>query len=167
MHNFTIVFFLSFGFNLSIFWISTAHELKAHFVTPSVVTSHKWDLTIQIGQALQFCVHSISANYHILRLHTFEGETFGSFDVLIGYRGVMWVVTMEKQSKIFLESSIISFISFWNRCLKETKLQPQEFQKFVCPRNLLAPQLEKTQHENVGKKVSVYCLNIFTFVYMV
>ena len=58
-----MVCFLSFGFNLSIFWISTAHELKAHFVMPSVVTSHKWDLTIQIGQVLQFCVLSISANF--------------------------------------------------------------------------------------------------------
>ena len=30
-------------------------------------------------------VHCISAKYHCFRLHTFEGETFGSFDFLISH----------------------------------------------------------------------------------
>ena len=68
------------------------HEQKAHFLTSSVVTSHKWNLRIQIRQALLFCIHSVSAKYHILRLHvhvhTSEGETFGNLDVLIGHMGV-------------------------------------------------------------------------------
>ena len=43
-----------------IFWISTAHEQKAHFVTSSIVTSQKRNLKIQMGQVVQFCIHSIS-----------------------------------------------------------------------------------------------------------
>ena len=146
-----MVCFLSFGFNLSIFWISTAHELKAHFVTPSVVTSHKWDLTIQIGQALQFCVHSISANYHILRLHTFEGETFGSFDVLIGYRGVMWVVTMEKQSKIFLES-IYFLYQFLKQMFKRNKVIAPRIPKICVPTESVSPSAWKNPAWKCGQK---------------
>ena len=37
------------------------------------------------GQVLQFYVHCISAKYHSFRLHTYEEETFGSFDFLIGH----------------------------------------------------------------------------------
>ena len=59
---------------------------KAHFVTSSVLTSHKLILRIQIEQVLLFCIQSISARYHILILRTFEGETFGSVDVLIDHR---------------------------------------------------------------------------------
>ena len=44
--DFRFVFVLSFSFKFSIFWVSTAHNQKAHFVTSSVVTSQKneiWD----------------------------------------------------------------------------------------------------------------------------
>ena len=41
-----------------------------------------------MGQVLQFCMHSISTEYHSLKLRTLEGETFASFHVLIGHRGV-------------------------------------------------------------------------------
>ena len=61
-----------------------------------------------------FCLNSIPSQYHILRLDTLEG-----FKALIGHR---WLVTMETQFKIFLESSIIACISFGNIHLKETKL---------------------------------------------
>ena len=36
-------------------------------------------------QVLQFYVHCISAKYHSFRLHTYEEETFGSFDFLIDH----------------------------------------------------------------------------------
>ena len=65
--------------------MSTAHDQKARFVTSSDVTSQKRNLRIQIGQVLQFYVHCISAKYHSFRLYTYEEETFGSFDFLIGH----------------------------------------------------------------------------------
>ena len=55
--DFHFVFVLSFSFEFSIFWVSTAHDQKAHFVTSSVVTSRKWNLRFQIGQVLHFYVH--------------------------------------------------------------------------------------------------------------
>ena len=81
------------------------------------MTSQKWNLRFQIGQVFQFCIHRISAKYHILRLHTFEGETFGSFDVLIGHRGVTWLVTMETLSPKYFWNQVllllsVSFISY-------------------------------------------------------
>ena len=42
-------------------------------------------------------LHCISAKYHCYRLHTFEGETFGSFDFLITHKRVLWLVTKETQ----------------------------------------------------------------------
>ena len=60
--------------------MSIAHDQNARFVTSSVVTSQKWNLRIEIGQVIQFYVHCISAKYHSFKLHTYEEETFGSFD---------------------------------------------------------------------------------------
>ena len=61
----------------------------------------------KIEQVFQFCIHNIFAKYYISRLHTFEGETFGNFDVLIGHREVTWLVTMETLSQKY----------FWNQVL--------------------------------------------------
>ena len=60
--------------------------LKRGFVASSVATSQKRNLRIQIWQVLQFHMHCISAKYHSFRLHTFEGETFGSFHLIQGWR---------------------------------------------------------------------------------
>ena len=43
--DFHFVFVLSFSFKFSIFWVSTAHDQKAHFVTSSIVTSI-WDFKL-------------------------------------------------------------------------------------------------------------------------
>ena len=83
--DFHFVFVLSFSVKFSIFWVSTAHDQKAHFVTSSVVTSRKWNLRFQVGQVLQFYVHDISAKYHTLGFNSLGGEVFGSFDFLIGH----------------------------------------------------------------------------------
>ena len=83
--DFRFVFVLSFSFKFSIFWVSTAHDQKAHFVTSSIVTSQKGNLRFQIGQVLQFCVRFISAKYHTIRFNSLEGEVLGSFDFLIGH----------------------------------------------------------------------------------
>ena len=83
--DFRFVFVLSVSFKFSIFWVSTAHDQKAYFVTPSVVTSEKWNLRLKIGQLLQFCVHYTSAKYHTFRFNSLGGEVFGSFDFLIGH----------------------------------------------------------------------------------
>ena len=40
--DFHFVFVLSYFFKFSIFWVSTAHDQKAHFVTSSIMTSQKW-----------------------------------------------------------------------------------------------------------------------------
>ena len=153
---YTIVFFLSYCFKLFIFWIGSAHELKAHFVTSSVVTSHKWNLRIQIGQVLLFCqnrrtcpiTHNISARYHIFRLFTFEGKTFGSVDVFkIGHRGVTWLETMETSSPKFFWNRVLSLLSVSETYLEGNKIIapriPKIFVPITPPRNLLAAQLEK------------------------
>ena len=47
--DFHFVFVLSFSFKFFIFWVSTAHDQKAHFLTSSVVTRHKneiWDFKL-------------------------------------------------------------------------------------------------------------------------
>ena len=58
--DFHFVFVLSFSLEFSIFWVSTAHDQKAHFVTSSVVTSQNeiWDFKSDkffILCALYFC----------------------------------------------------------------------------------------------------------------
>ena len=83
--DFHFVFVLSYFFKFSIFWVSTAHDQKAHFVTSSIVTSQKGNLRFQIGQELQFYVRFISAKYHTFRFNSLGGEVFGSFDFLIGH----------------------------------------------------------------------------------
>ena len=83
--DFHFVFVLSYFFKFSIFWVSTAHDQKAHFVTSSIMTSQKWNLRFQIGQVLQFYEHNISAKYHTFRFNFLGGEVFGSFDFLIGH----------------------------------------------------------------------------------
>ena len=70
------------------------------------------------GQVLQFYVHYISAKYHNFRSHTFEEETFGSYDFLIGHWRVTLLVTIET----LLESSIVACINFSNMPLKEATL---------------------------------------------
>ena len=65
-------------------------------------------------------VHFISAKYHSFRLHTFEIETFGSFD--LATRGHMTGNHRNAWSKMFLESSIVACINFSNMPLKKTKL---------------------------------------------
>ena len=65
----------------------------------------------QVGQVLQFCIHSISLKYRVLRLYTFEGETFGSFDVLIGYKGVTLLVTMETLNPKYFWSQVLLLLS--------------------------------------------------------
>ena len=118
--------YLSYCFKFFFFWISTAPNQKAYFVTSSVVTSPKRNLGIQIGPDLQFCMHCISAKYHSFRLHTFEGETFGRFDFLHDHQTGNH---RNAQPKIFLETCIVAFR---NMSLKETKLLAQEFQKLLC-----------------------------------
>ena len=107
------------------------HEQKVHFVTSSVVTLHKWNLRIQIGQVLQFCRHSISAKYNVFRLHTFEGETFGSFDVLLGHRGVTWLVTMENISG----AKYYCFYQFPKHTFKGNKVIAPRIPKFCAYHN--------------------------------
>ena len=97
--------------NYSFFWISTVHEQKAHFVISSILTSQKWNLRIQIGQVLQFCIRSISAKYHIFRLHIFERETFGSFDFLIGHKEVTWLVTIETLNPKYFWNLVLLLVS--------------------------------------------------------
>ena len=56
-------------------WICTVHDLNPFY---EIRESNR---TIQV---LQFYVHCISAKYHSVWLHTYEGETFRSF-FLIGH----------------------------------------------------------------------------------
>lgn len=74
-------------------------------------------------QVLQFYVHCISAKYHSVKLHTHEGETFGSLDFF------NWPLESHvtgnhrnAQPNIFLESIIVACINFSNISLKEAKL---------------------------------------------
>ena len=57
------------------------------------------------------------------RLHTYEGETFGSFD-FFNWPPESHVTGNQRnaQSNIFLESSIVACINFSNKPLKEAKL---------------------------------------------
>ena len=121
--DFHFVFVLSYFFKFSIFWVSTAHDQKAHFVTSSIVTSQKGNLRFQIGQELQFYVRFISAKYHTFRFNSLGGEVFGSFDFLIGKTdGHVTLYQQNDHSKIFLESSIVACINFSVMPLKERKL---------------------------------------------
>ena len=104
-------------------------------MTSSVVTSQKWNLRFQIGQVLQFCIHRISAKYHILRLHTFEGETFESFNVLIGHRGVAWLVTMEKLSPKYFWNQILLLLSVSETYLKRKQSYSPKNSKHFCAYN--------------------------------
>ena len=101
-------------------------------MTSSVVTSQKWNLRFQIGQVLQFCIHRISAKYHILRLHTFEGETFESFNVLIGHRGVTWLVTMEILSPKYFWNQILLLLSVSETYLKRKQSYSPKNSKHFC-----------------------------------
>ena len=109
--------FSTYCFKFFIFWISTVHHLKAHFVTSSVVTSQKWNLRIQIGQVFRFCVHCISAYYHSFRFQTFEGETFGSFDFLIGHQRVTWLVTRGTVNFKYFWNQVFLLVSISETCL--------------------------------------------------
>ena len=76
------------------------------------------------GQVLQFYVHYISAKYHNFRSHTFEEETFGSYDFLIGHWRVTLLVTIETlYPKCFWNQVyIVACINFSNMPLKEATL---------------------------------------------
>ena len=117
VETFTIVFCSSYCFKFFILWISTAHQQKAHFLTSSVVTSQEWNLRIQIGHVLQFCMHCISAKYHSFRFQTFEGETFGGFDFLIGHQRVTWLVTTETVNPKYFWNQVLLLVSISKTCL--------------------------------------------------
>ena len=141
--DFYYCIFLKSLFQIPHFCISTAHDLKPLYVTSSTVTSQEWKLRIQIGKVLQFCLHCISAKYHTLRLRTFEGETFGSFDFLIGHQRVTWLVTIETLNpKVYC-----CLYQFQKYAFKGNKVtaprSPKICEPFTPPRNLLAAQLEK------------------------
>ena len=113
------------------------------------MTSQKWKLRFQIGEVLQFCIYRISAKYHILTWHlqTFEEETFGIFDVLIGYKGVTWLVTMETLIPKYFWNNYYCFYQFPKHTFKGNKvivpIIPKLFVPITRPRNLLAVQVEK------------------------
>ena len=61
------------------FWISTAHDQKTH-----LVTSQKFENSNRTSLSI-LCALYFYKVYHSFRLHTYQEETFGSFDFLIGH----------------------------------------------------------------------------------
>ena len=125
--------FLKVFFQILHFWISTARHQKA--------------------PVLQFCMHYISAKYHSFRFQTFEGETFGSFDFLIGHQRVTWLVTIETRNPKYFWNQVLLLVSISKTCLKGNKvIAPRIPKMFVLvpitpPLNLLASHLEIKQRE--------------------
>ena len=111
------MFSLSYCFKLFIFGL-VVRMSKKFILRGHQLWRHITEIWIRIGQVLQFCIHSISAKYHIFRLHSFEGETFGNFDVLIGHRGVTWLVTMETLSPKYFSNQVLLLSSVSETYLK-------------------------------------------------
>ena len=134
-------------------------------MTSSVVTSQKWNLRFQIGQVHQFCIHRISARYHIVRLHTFEGETFGSFNVLIDHRGITWLVTMETLCPKYFWNQILLLLSVSETYLKRKQSYSPKNSKHFCAYHAPTEWVGRSYWKKpcvIGKILSI-CNNVACF----
>lgn len=83
-----------------------------------------------MGQVFQFFGHNIFAEYHSLTLHTYQGQTFESFDFLLATYNHVTSYHRNLESKIFLISSIDWCLKFQLNAFK--LISPKNF-KIIVP----------------------------------